>query len=168
MSERAPPAAAARPPPLASVVSRPRSASVNGFLRYYPLVARTSATSWLRGEVLCAAAILSSTPATGLVHGGEGVAAEHERGGRRRGWGRSGVAALARGHPAAQRRARGPPCAARQVPQRAARAVPHRPAARTTARHRRHCLLFLQVCRYRSSNVNELCITLKRKIAYRQ
>lgn len=97
--------------------------------------------------------------ASEAVHGGEGVAAEHERGGRRRGRRRIGVAALARGHLAAQRRARGPPRAARQVSQRTARAIPHRAATRTAARHRRHCLLFLQVCRHRPSNVNVLLLS---------
>lgn len=53
--------------------------------------------------------------------------------------GRGEPAPLARGHPAAQRRARGPPRAARQVPQRAALAV------RAAARHRRHRLVLLQV-----------------------
>lgn len=95
------------------------------------------------------------------MHGGEGVAAKHERGGRRRGRGRSGVAALARGHLEAQRRARGPPRAARQVPQRAARADPRRAAARAAARHRRHCLLFLQVCRPSCVNVSLLLSGVK-------
>lgn len=53
--------------------------------------------------------------------------------------GRGEPAPLARGHPAAQRRARGPPRAARQVPQRAALAL------RAAARHRRHRLVLLQV-----------------------
>lgn len=53
--------------------------------------------------------------------------------------GRDEPAPLARGYPAAQRRARGPPRASRQVPQRPALAL------RAAARHRRHRLVLLQV-----------------------
>lgn len=53
--------------------------------------------------------------------------------------GRDEPAPLARGYPAAQRRARGPPRASRQVPQRPALAL------RAASRHRRHRLVLLQV-----------------------
>lgn len=62
-------------------------------------------------------------------------------------------APLARGHPAAQRRARGPPRAPRQVPHRPALAhttTDHRAAAR----HRRHGLLFLQVRKLKTDTLS--------------
>ncbi|CAG9563182.1 unnamed protein product [Danaus chrysippus] len=66
-------------------------------------------------------------------------------------------APLARGHPAAQRRARGPPRAPRQVPLRpdlANTTTLHRAAAR----HRRHGLLFLQVRKLKTDTLSMLSI----------